>query len=45
MHEVVNVHYVDFPAFLKGDIDYVDPEEIVMVFDSSPSFADVVEKV
>ena len=45
MYEVVNVHYVDFPAFFKGDLDYVDPEEIVMVFDTSPSFAGVVEKV
>ena len=45
MSRIVNVHHVDFAAFMKGDVDYVDPEEIVMVFESSPSFADVMEKV
>ena len=33
MSRIVNVHHVDFAAFMKGDVDYVDPEEIVMVFE------------
>ena len=45
LSRIVNVHHVDFVGFSKGDIDYRDPEEIVMVFDCSPTFVDVVGKV
>ena len=45
LSRIVNVHHVDFVGFSKGDIDYRDPEEIVMVFDSRPTFVDVVDKV
>ena len=45
LSRIVNVHHVDFVGFTKGDIDYRDPEEIVMVFETSPTFVDVVDKV
>src|SRR5664279_196334 len=45
MSRIVNVHQVEFAEFSKGDVDYRDPDEIVMVFDTSPSLAEVVEKV
>ena len=45
LSRIVNVHHVDFTGFSKGDIDYRDPDEIVMVFETSPSFGDVVDKV
>ena len=34
LSRIVNVHHVDFVGFTKGDIDYRDPEEIVMVFET-----------
>ena len=37
-----NVHQVDFAAFMKGDVDYVDQEEIMMVFETSPRKRSVV---
>ena len=45
LSRIVNVHHENFAGFSKGDIDYRDPNEVVMVFDTSPSFGDVVEKV
>jgi glutamine amidotransferase PdxT len=35
---------VDKDAFFKGSVE-VDPEEVVMVFNRSPIYAEVVEKV
>ena len=37
LSRIVNVYHVDFVGFSKGDIDYRDPEEIVMVFNTSPT--------
>jgi hypothetical protein len=44
MTRIVNVHHVDYAAFEKGDAEYDDPDEVVVVFATSPSFADLVEK-
>ena len=38
------VHHGDKHAFLKGNIE-PDPDELDMVFDNSPSYADVLEQV
>jgi len=40
----VYVHHVDKEAFLKGNVE-PDPDELDMVFESSPSYADVLEQV
>ena len=45
MARIVNVHHVDYPAFEKGDAEYGDPEEVVLVFGTSPTLAEVVEEV
>ena len=45
MARIVNVHHGDYASFLKRDNDYIDLHEIVVVFDTSPSIANVVEKV
>uniref|UniRef100_A0ACD5VUB9 Uncharacterized protein n=1 Tax=Avena sativa TaxID=4498 RepID=A0ACD5VUB9_AVESA len=39
----INVHHVDKAAFLKGDVE-CDPEEVVMVFGTSPTYVEVVER-
>ena len=44
MARIVNVHHVDKAAFLKGNTE-CDPEEVVMVFGTSPTYAEVVERV
>jgi hypothetical protein len=44
MARIVHVHHVDKDAFLKGNIE-PDPEEVDLVFDVSPSFAEVVAQV
>src|SRR5664279_4030819 len=44
MDKIVSVHHVDKDAFLKGNIEH-DPEEVVLVFDRNPNYAEVVEKV
>ena len=43
MDKLVNVHYLDKEAFLSSNTD--DDEEEVLVFDTSPSYEEVVEKV
>ncbi|KAE8809011.1 hypothetical protein D1007_14438 [Hordeum vulgare] len=40
----VYVHHVDKDAFLKGNID-PDPNELDMVFDLCPSYAELLEQV
>jgi hypothetical protein len=45
MARIVNVHHVDYVAFEKGDAEYGDPEKVVVVFATSPSFAELVENV
>ena len=45
MARIVNVHHVDYPSFDKGDAEYGDPEELVLVFGTSPSLVEVVEEV
>jgi hypothetical protein len=40
----VYVHHVDKDAFLKGNID-PDPDELDMVFECSPSYAELLEQV
>ena len=44
MERIVHVHHVDKDAFLKGNLE-PDPEEVDLVFDHSPSFAEVVAQV
>jgi hypothetical protein len=41
----VNVHHVDKASYLKGNVDCVDPDEVVMVFANSPNNAEVVGRV
>ena len=40
----VYVHHVDKEAFLKGNVE-ADPDELDMVFESSPSYVEVLEQV
>ncbi|KAE8767796.1 hypothetical protein D1007_60807 [Hordeum vulgare] len=40
----VYIHHVDKDAFLKGNID-PDPDELDMVFDLCPSYAELLEQV
>ena len=40
----VYVHHVDKEAFLKGNVE-PDPDELDMVFESSPSYAELLEQV
>ncbi|XP_048556496.1 uncharacterized protein LOC125537234 [Triticum urartu] len=40
----VFVHHGDKDAFLKGNIE-PDPDELDMVFDSSPSYAELLQQV
>ena len=44
MERLVSVHHVDKEAFLKGNIDH-DPEEIVVLFDRSPNYVELMKKV
>src|ERR1041385_5114919 len=43
MARIVNVHHVDKGAFIKGNVE-VDLEEIAMVFENIPTYAEVVER-
>jgi hypothetical protein len=45
MPRVVNVHYVEKEAFFSNNADYVDNNEEVMVFVSSPTYVEVVARV
>jgi hypothetical protein len=45
MARIVNVHHMDKAAFLKGNAECVDPKEVVMVFTTSPTYAEVVERI
>ena len=40
----VFVHHGDKDAFLKGNVE-PDPNEVDMVFDSSPSYAELLHKL
>ena len=40
----VYVHHVDKEAFLKGNVE-PDPNELDMVFESSPSYAELLQQV
>ena len=40
----VYVHHVDKEAFLKGNVE-PDPDELDMVFESSPSYAELLKQV
>ncbi|KAK1612698.1 hypothetical protein QYE76_036371 [Lolium multiflorum] len=42
MERIVHIHHVDKDAFLKGNIE-PDPEEVDLVFDLSPSIAEVAQ--
>jgi hypothetical protein len=44
MARIVSVHYVDKDEFMKGNVE-LDPDEVVMVFERSPNYVEVVEKV
>jgi hypothetical protein len=43
METIINVYHVENAAFEKGDIEYGEPEEVVVVFATSPSFTELVE--
>jgi hypothetical protein len=45
MTRIVNVQHVYYATFEKGDAEYGYPEEVVVVFATSPSFAELVENV
>jgi hypothetical protein len=45
MARIVNVHHIDKASYLKSNVDSVDPNEVVMVFATSPTFAEVIERV
>jgi hypothetical protein len=45
MARIVNVHHIDKASCLKGNVDCVDPDEVVMVFSTSSTYAEVVERV
>jgi hypothetical protein len=44
MARIVHVHHVDKDAFLKGNIE-PDPDELDLVFERSPNYAEVLEQV
>ena len=44
MARIVHVHHVDKDAFLKGNIE-PDPDELDIVFERSPTYAEVLEQV
>jgi len=44
MARLVHVHHVDKDAFLKGNIE-LDPDELDLVFDRSPNYAEVLKQV
>jgi hypothetical protein len=44
MTRIVHVHHADKDAFLKGNIE-PDPDEVDLVFERSPNYADVLEQV
>jgi hypothetical protein len=41
----MNVQHVDKASYLKGNVDCLDPNEVVMVLANSPSNAEVVGRV
>src|ERR1041385_7790669 len=43
MARLVNVHYLDKTAFFSNNVD--DDDEKVLVFNASPSYVELVEKV
>jgi hypothetical protein len=45
MARIVNVHHVDTVSYLKGNVDCIVPDEVVMVFVNSPTNVEVVERV
>jgi hypothetical protein len=45
MARIVNVHYVDKEAFFSNNPEYVDNEEEVMVFGTSPTYVEVVARI
>jgi hypothetical protein len=44
MARIVSIHHVDKEAFVKGNIDD-DLEEVVLVFEHTPTYAEMVAKV
>jgi hypothetical protein len=44
MEIIVHVHHVDKNAYLKENLE-LDPEEVDLVFNRSPNFAEVVAQV
>jgi hypothetical protein len=44
MARIVIAHHADKEDFLKGNVE-VDPKEVMMVFDRSPNYAEVPEKL
>jgi hypothetical protein len=45
MARLVNVHHVDKVSYLKGNFDFIIPDEVVMVFVNSPTNVEVVGRV
>ena len=44
MSRIVHVHHVDKDAFLKGNME-PDPDEVDLVFERSPTYAEVLKQV
>ena len=44
MARIVHVHHVDRDAFLKGNME-PDPDELALVFEQSPNYAQLVKQV
>ena len=44
MARIVHVHHMDKEAFLRGNIE-PDPDEIDLVFDRSPTYAEVLQQI
>jgi hypothetical protein len=44
MARIVIAHHADKEDILKGNVE-VDPKEVMMMFDRSPNYAEVLEKL
>ena len=45
MGRLVNVHYLDKVAFMTNNADILDDNEKVIVFETSPNYDEVIERV
>jgi hypothetical protein len=45
MARIMNVHHVDKVSYLKGNVDCIVPDEVIMVFANSPTNVEVVGRM